>query len=119
MADSAERLRRHLPLRSKVLHILLAMASGERHGYGIKKRVESSTEGLVRMGPGTLYETLHQLEERRFIGEVPAPSDAREHAQRRYYELTGLGRGVLEAEMQRLEKLVHGARKWMVGRAER
>jgi DNA-binding PadR family transcriptional regulator len=46
---------RLLPLSPQVLHILLALADGERHGYGIMQEVETRTGGEVRLGPGTLY----------------------------------------------------------------
>ena len=46
------------PLSPAVLHILLALAEGELHGYAIMQEVERTTEGSVRMGPGTLYGAL-------------------------------------------------------------
>ena len=43
------------PLTPAVFHILLALSSGERHGYGIMKQVELDSQGNVNMGAGTLY----------------------------------------------------------------
>ena len=43
------------PLTPAVLHILLALSTEERHGYGIMKQVEGESHGKVKMGPGTLY----------------------------------------------------------------
>ncbi len=47
-----------LPLTPAVLHILLALADGERHGYGIMREVEWRTGGETRVGPGTLLDRL-------------------------------------------------------------
>src|SRR5688572_28110479 len=49
------------PLTPAVLHILLALSSRERHGYGIMKQVESDSQGKVKMGPGTLYGSLARM----------------------------------------------------------
>ena len=65
-----EDVRRQLPLRPKLFHILLALAPGPRHGYAIKKEVEEGSEGVVRMGAGSLYEGIQQLEKRELIREV-------------------------------------------------
>ena len=40
-----------LPLKPKVLHILLAVADGPRHGYSIMQEVAERTDGQVRLGP--------------------------------------------------------------------
>lgn len=92
------------PLRHATLHILLALAEGERHGYAIKQEAEERSEGAVRLGPGTLYEALARLEKERLIRE--SKKHAGDHAQRRYYALTSAGRKVLEAEVERLGDLV-------------
>ena len=49
------------PLTPAVLHILLALSTQERHGYGIMKQVESESQGKVKMGPGTLYGSLGRM----------------------------------------------------------
>jgi len=43
-----------------VLHILLALAGEDRHGYAIKQEVEARTDGTIRLGPGTLYEVIQR-----------------------------------------------------------
>jgi len=50
-----------LPLTPAVFHILLALTDGERHGYAIMQEVAQSTEGRIRMGPGTLYGTVKRM----------------------------------------------------------
>ena len=44
-----------LPIPPAHLHILLALADGQKHGYAIMTEVETMTNGSVTMGPGTLY----------------------------------------------------------------
>ena len=57
------------PLTPAVLHILLALSTQERHGYGIMKQVESDSQGKVKMGPGTLYGSLGRMIEAGLIRE--------------------------------------------------
>jgi len=101
----------HLPLSAAVLHVLLALADEERHGYGIMLEIERRTQGSFRPGSGTLYGTIQRLLASRLIeesGERPDPQ--LDDARRRYYRLTALGRRVLEAEVKRLQQLVGVAR---------
>ncbi len=50
-----------LPLTPAVLHILLALADEERHGYGIMREVEWRTGGQTRLDPGTLYGSIKRM----------------------------------------------------------
>ena len=50
-----------LPLPVSQLHILLALATGDKHGYAIMREVETLTEGAVTMGPGTLYGAIKKM----------------------------------------------------------
>lgn len=100
-----------LPLLPAVFHILLALADGDRHGYGIKREVEFRSGGSVSLGPGTLYGTLRRMLAEHLIEECgERPDPGREDVRRRYYRLTGWGRQLAAAEAQRLEKLVQAAR---------
>jgi DNA-binding PadR family transcriptional regulator len=101
------------PLSLPVLHILLVLADGDRHGYAIKQEVEARTGGAIRLGPGTLYEAIQRLEESGLVEEAPLTprrSANGQEAQRRYYRLTPRGLGVLTDEMRTLGRLVDGAR---------
>ena len=101
-----------IPLTPAVFHILLALADGEKHGYAIMKEVESVTDGAVRMGPGTLYGSIKRMLKAGMIRESDErPDPELDDARRRYYELTGYGRRVLEAEAQRLAQAVRVARR--------
>ncbi|MGD1096394.1 MAG: PadR family transcriptional regulator [Bryobacteraceae bacterium] len=98
-----------LPLSPATLHILLALAEEDRHGYGIMKEVDRQSEGRYKLGPGTLYDNLQKLLDHAIVDEVqrsPAGGDPR----RRYYRLSSLGRRVLSAEVSRLEGLVRRAK---------
>ena len=94
-----------LPLPQAQFHVLVALTAGERHGYAIMQAVESSSSGVVRMGPATLYGTLRKLEDRRLVEEADRRLDD-DDARRRYFRLTALGRAVVGAEADRLEHLV-------------
>src|SRR4028118_1144804 len=103
-----------LPLTPVALNVLLALADGERHGYGIMLEVRERTFGRVRLGPGTLYGAIKRLKEGGVIeasGERPNPGEAPDDERRRYYRLTGFGGEVLAAEVERLDGLVRAARR--------
>lgn len=109
MPDRSRNLERLLPLKPKILHILLALTEGPRHGYSIMQEVASRTEGHVRVWPAAMYGTLRELEDLNWIAESDKrPSDDDER--RRYFELTPLGKRVLSAEVRRLEAIVDHAR---------
>jgi DNA-binding PadR family transcriptional regulator len=99
------------PLTPAVFHILLSLADGEQHGYGIMREVAERTGNTLVMGPGTLYGSLKRMLEAGLIeesGERPDP--ALDDQRRRYYRLTRLGRRAAVSEAQRLEALVRAAR---------
>src|SRR2546423_1634501 len=97
----------HTPLTPAVLHILLALSSGERHGYGIMKQVESESQGKVKMGPGTLYGSLGRMIEAGLIRESDKKVDPRLDDERRiYYAITALGQRTLAAELERYREVV-------------
>jgi DNA-binding PadR family transcriptional regulator len=109
MPDTPRGVDRLLPLKPKVLHILLTLADGPRHGYSIMQEVAARTDGRVRVWPAGLYGTLRELEDQDLIVESDKrPSDDDER--RRYFVLTPLGKRVLGEEVRRLEAIVDHAR---------
>jgi DNA-binding PadR family transcriptional regulator len=105
-----------LPLTPVVLHILLALSDGERHGYAIAQEIQESTQGQIRMGPGTLYGSIQRMLTSAVIEEAPARrratnADESDDARRRYYRMTAFGRRVLELELDRLNAVVRLARR--------
>ena len=100
-----------LPLTPAIFHILLALAGGERHGYGIMQEVDASTNGQLKLGPGTLYGSIKRLLADGLIEESDErPDPTLDDQRRRYYRLTEWGRRVAAAEAARLERLVVEAR---------
>lgn len=97
------------PLRLPVFHILLALSSGDLHGLGIADEIERASEGLVELGPGTLYRTLAELADAGLVRNVGAPGSGAD-PRRKYYRITKSGRAVLTAEAERLQRLVGEAK---------
>ena len=109
-----------LPLTPAVLHILLALADGERHGYGIMQEVTRRAGGQVKMGPGTLYGSIKRMLADGLIEELgERPDPALDDERRRYYRLTSFGLRVMQAEVLRLQQLVRLAQsKRVIGGSE-
>lgn len=97
----------NLPLTPAVFHILLALSSGERHGYGIMKQVEADSQGKVSMGPGTLYGSLKRMLDAGLVNESDKRVDPELDDERRiYYQITGVGAQALAAELERYQRIV-------------
>jgi DNA-binding PadR family transcriptional regulator len=105
-----------MALATSHLHILLALAEEDRHGYSIMKETEELTGGDVKLGPGALYAALGKLVDQGFIEETddrPAPD--LDDARRRYYRITPSGRSALGVEVGRLQRVVDHARRSGLG----
>ncbi len=99
-----------LPLPQAQFHVLVALTEGERHGYAIMQAVENSSDGIVRMGPATLYGTLKKLVDKGLVEEMEHRPEPDDDQRRRYYRLTGVGQRVCTAEADRLANLVRISR---------
>lgn len=109
MPDRPASVAHLLPLKPKVLHVLLALADGPRHGYSIMQEVAARTDGRVRIWPAAMYGLLRELEDGDLIVESekrPEEDDER----RRYFALTATGKRALGEEVRRLEAIVDLAR---------
>lgn len=106
-----------LPLTPAVFYILLALADGDKHGYGIMQEVKVITDGEFSMGPGTLYGSIKRMLDGGLIAEADErPDPALDDERRRYYRLTPFGQRVARAEAERLAALLGVARtKRLVG----
>lgn len=100
---AAAAIQAHVPMKPVWHQILLSIATGHEHGYGIRESVEERTNGAMRLWPATLYGTLQRMTEAGLLAETPAPDDPRG---KRLFSLTDTGMAVLEAETRRLEALV-------------
>jgi DNA-binding PadR family transcriptional regulator len=95
------------PLTPAVFHILLALSSGERHGYGIKKQVDADSQGKVTMGPGTLYGSLKRMLDAGLVRESDKRVDPEMDDERRiYYQITGAGAEALAGELERYKRII-------------
>ena len=99
-----------LPLTHPIYHILLVLATGQQHGYGLKREIVASTEGRMRVGNGSLYRSLDVLLAAGLIGETQGALDDTP-APRRIFRLTDRGEHVARAETERLVQLVGLARR--------
>jgi DNA-binding PadR family transcriptional regulator len=98
-------------LTPAVFHILLALADGESHGYGIMQDVERFTNGDTRLGPGTLYRSIQRMLVDGLIEELAISlHDETDEDRRRYYRLTPKGLAAAKREARRLADLVDAAR---------
>jgi DNA-binding PadR family transcriptional regulator len=100
-----------LPLTPPVFHILLSLVETERHGYGIMLDVQRQTEGVLRLGPGTLYGCLKRMLAAGLVEQSDErPDPELDDERRRYYRATGIGEQVVRAEARRLSAAVKVAR---------
>lgn len=94
-------------LTPAVFHILLALSSEERHGYGIMKQVEVDSLGKVTMGAGTLYGSLKRMLDAGLVKESDKRVDPEMDDERRiYYQINGVGKKALAAELERYRHIV-------------
>ena len=106
-ADVAELL----PLPPATFHILMAVAQGDRHGYGIIQDIEQRTGGELRLSAGTLYRSIQRMLEQGLVAETSTrPAPELDDERRRYYRITTFGTAVARAETRRLAQLVRMAR---------
>ena len=120
MNNTSRKAEDMLPLTPAVLHILLALADGERHGYSIMQEVTKRAGSQVKMGPGTLYGSIKRMLADGLIEETgERPDPALDDERRRYYRLTGFGLRVMQAEVLRLQQIVSLAQsKQVIGGSE-
>jgi DNA-binding PadR family transcriptional regulator len=99
----------HLPLTEATFFILLTLVPGARHGYAILKEVEALSAGRVRLSTGTLYGALDRLLNLGWIARLDEePTGGRVH---KSYQLTALGRQILQAETDRMAALVAASQR--------
>ena len=79
-------------------------ALGEKHGYGIARRIEQVSEGSLALNQGTIYPALLRLEQKGWIESRWGVSENNRRA--KFYRLTPLGRRTLRARTDSWERLV-------------
>lgn len=106
--SAADRPRR--PMKPSWFHILLALADGAQHGFGIRGSVKDRTGGAVKLYPATLYGSIRELSEQGLIQALEGDDDPDDDQRRRYYGLTRAGREALAAEVARQQDILDQAR---------
>lgn len=94
----------YVPMTETGFYILLCLQK-PNHGYGIVQKVEQMTEGEIRLAPGTMYGSLSKMEKDGLIRFV------KEEEKRKIYQITELGREVLQLEKKRIERLYRNAKE--------
>ncbi len=92
-------IEKYLPLTESTYYILLSLVE-PLHGYGVMQKVETMSDGVVKIGPGTLYGAFQVLEKEGLIIKVG------EEERRKIYQLTGKGRDVMMKQLDRLRIMV-------------
>jgi PadR family transcriptional regulator, regulatory protein PadR len=75
---------------------------GPLHGYGIARRIEQISRGVLAVNQGTLYPVLLKLEQEGAIASAWGASDTNRRA--RFYRLTKEGRKQLQVETRDWEQ---------------
>lgn len=100
----------HLPLREATFFIMVSLAPGAKHGYGILKEVESLSDGRIVLSTGTLYGALRRLLGLGWVERITRQEERNSGREKKEYCLTELGRRVLNAEVSRFQQLMDIAR---------
>ena len=93
----------YVPMTESGFYILFCLKT-PNHGYGVSRQVRRLTGGAVTIGAGTMYGTLSKMEQDgliRFVGEED---------KRKLYQVTDLGREVLDNECARIERLYRNSK---------
>lgn len=104
------------PLAPAAFLVLLALASGDKHGYAIMQEARELSDSTVQIGPATLYTTIQRLLDADRIREVAGPEKG--DSRRRYYRLTAAGKQALQSEIGRMEALVRKSKAMRLRPAE-
>lgn len=104
------------PLTESFFYIMLCLYKTPNHGYGIMQETEQLSNGRVRIGSGTMYGAISNMMKKKWIVETKStdPTDAR----KRMYQLSSIGKSILEEEVMRLKELTKNAHDIMGRRNE-
>ena len=100
-------MKRSEPLSESYYYILLCLANGANHGYGIMQLTEKLSGGDVTIGSGTMYGATSNMMKKGWIREILSDEPGQER--RRLYQLTDEGRKVLRTEIARLRRMLANA----------
>ena len=100
-------MKRVEPLSESYYYILLCLAKGANHGYGIMQLTEKLSGGDVTIGSDTMYGATSNMMKKGWIREIMSDEPGQER--RRLYQLTDAGREVLRQEISRLRRMLENA----------
>ena len=100
-------MKRSEPMSESYYYILLCLARGANHGYGIMQMTERLSSGDVKIGSGTMYGATGNMMKKGWIREILSDEPGVER--RRLYQLTDSGREALRAEIARLRRMLDNA----------
>lgn len=92
------------PLSESYYYILVCLAKGPNHGYGIMRMAKELSEGTVTIGSGTMYGATSNMIKKGWITQIMSDTPGEER--RRLYSLTQAGRSALDAEIRRLQRML-------------
>lgn len=95
------------PMSESYYYILLCLAKGANHGYGIMQMTERLSDGNVTIGSGTMYGATSNMLKKGWIHEIMSEGAGLER--RRLYQLTDAGRSALQDEIARLRRMLENA----------
>ncbi len=101
-------MKRSEPLSESYFYILLCLARGENHGYGIMQMTDLLSGGDVKIGSGTMYGATSNMMKKGWIREIMSNEPGQER--RRLYQLTESGREALRTEVARLQRMLDNAK---------
>ncbi|MBE5995894.1 MAG: PadR family transcriptional regulator [Lachnospiraceae bacterium] len=102
-------MKRSEPMSESYYYILLCLAKGANHGYGIMQMTEKLSGGDVKIGSGTMYGATGNMMKKGWIREIISNEAGLER--RRLYQLTDAGREALRAEIARLRRMLENAQE--------
>lgn len=88
----------YVPMTETGFYILFCLQTPQ-HGYGITQKVKEITKGEIVISAGTMYGTLSKMEKDGLIIFYS------EEEKRKLYQITDLGREILNLELKRIERL--------------
>jgi PadR family transcriptional regulator PadR len=89
--------------------VLKTLSWGSRHGYGIAKWIEETTDEAVIVEEGSLYPALYRMERRGWIEAEWGTSELGRRA--KFYRITAKGRRQLASETQEWAKFATAVSK--------
>ena len=95
------------PMSESYYYILLCLAKGANHGYGIMQMTKELSDGDVVIGSGTMDGATGNMMKKGWIRETMSDEPGQER--RRLYQLTDEGREALRGEIARLRRMLANA----------